>query len=295
MKLCQILALAFSAALACPTEAKFRRQAPNTLYPDHPESQTASLNTTIFVGKISRAEAQKLAKGRALLEPQGLPAGFLGKDEHPVLFQAGLFHDIRQLTLKIPNLSFGQVIVPFVDSSEDGKSPFFVAPVDYQDQPVPVIVGSATQGAGLVLANFDPPRAAWKDLAGDLRSMDIDVGINNDGLLGLPLPDQPVFSALWQRTEEYQISPQFFRGVLSLPFERPLFPTCGFTENVFDSPFADAHPVKGDITALPPTLSEQQQFRGLDGLSQTIEWSTAAGPGVPCASLRARAQSIKFK
>lgn len=81
------------------------RQAPNTIYAEDPLSQTASLNATFFVVPIPKSEALKMTKGRKLLPPRGLPQGFLKDDEHPYVLTVGLFHDIRQATLEIPNLS----------------------------------------------------------------------------------------------------------------------------------------------------------------------------------------------
>lgn len=101
------MALGFaSQAAALPQRRLYlaRRQAPNTLYASDPENQTASFNGTYFVVAIPKAEAQKMAGNRALLPPRGLPDGFIGADKHPYVLTVGLFHDIRQETLEIPNL-----------------------------------------------------------------------------------------------------------------------------------------------------------------------------------------------
>lgn len=80
------------------------RQAPNLLYPGDPVGQTASWNLTAFVLPISKSLAQSMSGGHKLLPPRGLPAGYIGADQHPLILYGGLEHDIRQLDVTIPNL-----------------------------------------------------------------------------------------------------------------------------------------------------------------------------------------------
>ncbi|KAE8218223.1 hypothetical protein CF326_g9221 [Tilletia indica] len=62
------------------------RQAPNTIYSDYPLQQTAAINVTAWLVPITKTQASKLAGGRTLLPPKGLPAGFsLKEDQHLML------------------------------------------------------------------------------------------------------------------------------------------------------------------------------------------------------------------
>ncbi|CAO1626478.1 unnamed protein product [Jaminaea pallidilutea] len=294
-RLAALLPLLASLTVAAVLPSAFApRQAPNTLYQGDPASQTASLNFTSFVFGIKRHDAEKLAGGHKILPAQGLPQGYIKDDEVPVVFLAGLFHDIRQLTLKIPNLNHGQLFLPFVDASDDGSTPFTRLATIYQSQPVPVLAGTLQQGVTLIVANFDPRDAAYKAIGGNQYSIGIDVGINNDGLLGLPLPDGPVFSAHWHKVGKPVVDPDFFKGVMQAPYQHTYYNTCSQSKYVFNETFASPFSLVGDVQTLPPTTPSNGDFKNVAGFSQTVEWNNPPGPGQPCASFRAQAQAVRY-
>lgn len=141
----------------------------------------------------------------------------------------------------------GQLFLPFVDASDDGSTPFTRLATIYQSQPVPVLAGTLQQGVTLIVANFDPRDAAYKAIGGNQYSIGIDVGINNDGLLGLPLPDGPVFSAHWHKVGKPVVDPDFFKGVMQAPYQHTYYNTCSQSKYVFNETFASPFSLVGDV------------------------------------------------
>lgn len=118
----------------------------------------------------------------------------------------------------------------------------------YISQLVPALAGTLQQLNNMVLANFDPPGAAYKSIGGGQMSLSVDVGVKLDGLLGLPTPDSPVVNAIFSRagsSNRKSIHPQFFKGVLSAPYEHTDIPTCTKQSFYFDETYAHPFRVKG--------------------------------------------------
>lgn len=97
-----ILSLALTTSLVSSNPV--RRQAPNPTYQNDPFNQTASYNLTTFVFKVDKQSVYKMIGDHKLLTPKGLPDGWVGPDEHPVVLMTGLLYDIRQAILNIKQL-----------------------------------------------------------------------------------------------------------------------------------------------------------------------------------------------
>ncbi|PWN31135.1 hypothetical protein BDZ90DRAFT_230128 [Jaminaea rosea] len=294
-----LLSLA-TAAIALSHTPFASRQAPNTIYPSDPVGQTASWNLTAFALPIKKSLAQSMANGHKLLPVRGLPAGYLKEDEHPLILYGGLQHDIRQVGVTIPNLVIQRTLLPFVDASNDGSTAFTRIPtVIYISQLVPALAGTLQQLNNMVLANFDPPDAAYKSIGGGQMSLSVDVGVKLDGLLGLPTPDSPVVNAIFSRagsSNRKSIHPKFFKGVLSAPYEHTDIPTCTKQTFYFDETYAHPFRVKGStVQVLFPSLPSAMTFKNVYGLSIAAQWDNPFGPGQSCASLRSDAQAVKYE
>lgn len=133
--------------------------------------------------------------------------------------------------------------MPFVDGSNDGSTPFTFNVLDYQSEIVPVVAGTLQQGTALYKGNFDPSDAAAKDLGNGEQSFGVAVGVENDGLLGAPTPDQPVLQIAWSSTSSSPVNRQFFKGVVTAPYIHTYSGTCSQTKYAFNESFADPYDV----------------------------------------------------
>lgn len=241
------LCLLANAASAMPA----RRQAPNPSYPSDPLSQTASYNLTAFLLPIQKSVAEDLSRGRRLLEPQGLPDGFLQPDEHPLVYVTGLLGDIRQGPLHIEEILSANAYLPFVDALEDGQTPYTFDVVNLQNKLIPVLAGSLQQSINLQKANFNPDDRAWRDLDGGLFSQDVDQGIPKEGNIGgLPVLNKPTVTAVWHPVDKgvAVVADAFFKGVLSAPYIHTYSGRCSKTTFDYGQAFAQPFYVKGDVT-----------------------------------------------
>ncbi|CAO1621719.1 unnamed protein product [Sympodiomycopsis kandeliae] len=290
-----LLAFALTTIVASPFNLLAQRQAPNPSFYHDPFSQTASYNLTVFVLKIDKGSAQKLARGRKLLPVQGLPAGYLGEDEHPIIFLTGLLYDIRQIILNIKQLFAANIMVPFVDGSEDGETPFVFNSLIVQDQIVPVIAGALQQSINLQVANFHPHDKAWKNLDNDLYSQNIDQGLDVN-LLGIPLPNTPLINAVWKPVDakDAKVSSQFLKGVIDAPYIHTYSGLCSKTTYDYGQIFAQPFFVEGDIEIFPPGIPQYKKFRNVAGYHVATGWDNEFGPGKKCEEYRDFAKSVMY-
>ncbi|KAE8226280.1 hypothetical protein CF319_g1096 [Tilletia indica] len=276
--------LAFSAlgfVTANPQELA-SRQAPNTIYSDYPLQQTAAINVTAWLVPIAKAQASKLAGGRTLLSPKGLPAGFsLKEDQHMMLILAGYYSDVRQLNiLSIPQLSVLHMYIPWVQAVATSQTPFLYHYQTYFDQIIPALAGNLLQSANAKPAFFDPPHAAYKAIASDL-SFNVDVGLLKNTIDG-PGLTSPAFISTFQRSKSAAFSVEFMQSVMQQPFIRTgTKNTCTKQEFRFNETFANTFRVRGNLQTGADLTQSHFSFADAQGISGTAEWILPA-EGSPC-------------
>lgn len=128
---------------------------------------------------ISKTDAMKLAGGRNLLTPTGFPAGYLKADQHVLFIEDGYYSDIRMLDLRVDTLKTTVVEIPFVDQLKDGKTAFRVSAYTYQNQIVPALVGSITQGVPIIPATFTPNNAPYSSIGSGQYQSSMFTGVDN--------------------------------------------------------------------------------------------------------------------
>ncbi|KAE8227895.1 hypothetical protein CF326_g7193 [Tilletia indica] len=268
--------LAFSAlgfVTAIPRQVA-SRQAPNTIYSDYPSQQTAALNLTSWLVPITKTQASKLAGGRTLLPPKGLPAGFsLKKDQHLMLIVAGYETDIRQLNiLSIPQMSFLHLYVPWVQAVATSQTPFTYI--------VPSLVGNLLQSSNSKPAFFDPPHAAYKTIASDL-SFNVDVGLLDNTIDG-PGLTSPAFISTFRPSKSAVFSVKFMQSVMQQPSIRTgTKKTCTEQGFRFNETFAHTFRIRGSLQTGADLTHSHMSFPDAQGISGTAEWNTPSD-GSPC-------------
>lgn len=123
---------------------------------------------------IPKALAQRLAGGRSLLTPTGLPAGFLKADEHLLVINDQYQTDIRQnflVDLRVDSLPTLTASIPFVDAAKDNKTAFSYNVGSWVPQLLPSLVATLS-GHKDTLAHFEPLAAVStsEDIALNLRA-----------------------------------------------------------------------------------------------------------------------------
>ncbi|KAE8270631.1 hypothetical protein A4X09_0g1722 [Tilletia walkeri] len=276
--------LAFSAlgfVTAIPRQLA-SRQGPNTIYSDYPNQQTAAVNVTSWLVPITKAQASKLAGGRTLLRPKGLPDGFsLEKDQHLMLILAGYYSDVRQLNvLSIPQMSFLHLYVPWVQAVATSKTPFTYHSKSYFDQIVPSLVGNLLQSSNSKPAFFDPAHAAYKSIASDL-SFNIDVGLL-DNVIDGPGLTSPAFISTFRPSKSAVFSVKFMQSVMEQPSIRTgTKKTCTEQRFRFNETFANTFRVRGSLQTGADLTRSHLPFPNAQGISGTAEWNTPSD-GSPC-------------
>ncbi|CAO1621727.1 unnamed protein product [Sympodiomycopsis kandeliae] len=309
-----VTAIVAALTLLTPAEAGMihhRRQVGNPSYANDPLSQTASLNFTSFVLPIKKTEAQKLVGNRNLLTPQGLPMGYLKEDEHPYVVTFGQLYDIRQAVLQIKELQLAQGLIPFVDATGDGKTPYNFGHISVQDQPVPVLAGNLQQQTALQQANFNPPDAPWRDIGDHRYALDINQGLQtlpnvpaiagSTSPLGAPLPNIPTASAVWGPLSkghsggEKSVSTKFFKGVAMAPYIQTYNGLCSKTKMDYDNLYSQEFKVKGQVSTYPPFTDLAEKFNDVYGYHAVTGWDNEFGPGKPCEQYKAFAAGVKYQ
>jgi hypothetical protein len=136
-------------------------------------------NVTYHLLPITKADATKLAGNRKLLTPTDLPAGYLKNDEHVLFVSDGYMSDIRMMDLRVDRLKTTVIQVPFVDQLNDGKTAFKLTAYTYQDQLIPALVGSLTQGFTIIPATFEPTNAPYQAAGSGQFESSMFTGIDN--------------------------------------------------------------------------------------------------------------------
>lgn len=98
----------------------------------------------------------------------------------------------------------------------------------------------------MVVANFDPPNAAYKSLGGNQLSFSVNVGVTTS-VAGAPTPDAPTVNAIFSPVSDSDpnsINNQFFYGALNTPYMHTVYPTCTQQKFIFNESFANPFRVK---------------------------------------------------
>ncbi|CAD6982654.1 unnamed protein product [Tilletia controversa] len=189
--------------VALPTSPDLNpRQGPNTLSSVYPNDQTGAINLTAWLVPVTKTQASKLAGGRTLLQPSGLPSGYsLGEDQHPLLFLMNYFTDISMYNFTaIKQMSELNLYVPWVQGVASSQKPF-------------------SYDANARLASFHPPRGAYKAIGSSSFSLTVDVGLiknNTDG----PELSSPLFISTFQRSSSPMMTVDFLSSTLRQPVIR---------------------------------------------------------------------------
>lgn len=128
---------------------------------------------------VKKEVAQKLAGGRELLTPTGLPDGYLKDDEHLLVVTSAYMSDIRMLDLRVDRLLSTSVQVPFVDQLKDGKTAFRLNAYIFMDTLIPPLVGSLTQGFVIIPSTFDPADAPYRSVGDGEYATAVFTGLDN--------------------------------------------------------------------------------------------------------------------
>lgn len=189
-------------------------------------------------------------------------------------------------------------LIPFVDATGDGQTPFTFNRVALQDQLVPVLAGSLQQLTNIQLANFNPAKDAFRviDDHDGQYAYDVNQGLPKEtNVLGLPVPNLPSLTAVWNVVDNPQISEAFYKGVAQAPYIHTYNGLCSRTKLDFDQSFAQEFFVEGDIQTYPPVTPSYVSSRNVQGAHVVAGWNNEFGPGKPCESYKDFAQSIKYE
>ncbi|KAE8209311.1 hypothetical protein CF327_g6690 [Tilletia walkeri] len=270
---------ALSAVTAQTASQQFAsRQGPNTIHSEYPFAQTAALNITAWLVPVPKAQASKLANGRKLLKPTGLPDGFpLGEDEHPVVFAAGFLSDLRLLEIiRIPYLNGVSLYVPWVQGDTDSQTPLIFPYVQYFGDLIPALIGDLTQSARSKVGKFDPPRNAYKANGASEFSMKVErLGQDQGG---------PIFSSSFQRSDSAVLSVEFMQSVLQQPVIREGGKNaCSKFTYRFNETFSNTFRVKGSLEVASDFAIDPVTAVNAEGISGTAEW-VLPFQSLPCDS-----------
>ncbi|KAE8221596.1 hypothetical protein CF319_g5074 [Tilletia indica] len=278
------LLLALSALASVTARAVSRdvgpRQGPNTVGASHPSDQTAAMNLTAWLVPVSKAQAQKLAQGRTLLRPTGLPSGYvLGEDQHPLLLLTGYYTDISQSNITaIPQLSEAHVYVPWIQAVASSQTPFVYHYQTFSDSLFASLLGNLFQSANAKLAFFDPPHAAYKPVGASDLSFNVEVGLL-PGILATP-----AFTSTFRRSTSAILTTDFVDSVLQQPVIRSgSKDTCSKTMYLFNETSSNPFAVVGTLTTSSAFTIHPLSFEGAQGLTAAVQWILPP-QGQPCTS-----------
>ncbi|KAJ3536808.1 hypothetical protein NM208_g6567 [Fusarium decemcellulare] len=160
---------------------------PNTLARYNPSNRTISANTTYCLLPISKSLVETITGYQPLdIDASVLPSFPAGM--HPLIVQVGYQNDIRMtalnlVPLQIASLMQGDLVIPWVDVTKDGKTPIGV-PVNFYiggtngktlQAIVPSIASAVSpfEGTTIFPATFAPDTSAAKALPNGLYSIQL--------------------------------------------------------------------------------------------------------------------------
>ncbi|CAD6924314.1 unnamed protein product [Tilletia controversa] len=253
-------------------------QGPNTISSVYPNDQTASMNLTAWLVPVTKTEASKLAGGRTLLRPSGLPSGYsLGEDQHPVLFLTGLYTDISTYNFTaIKQLTELHLYVPWVQGVASSQKPFSYHYRSFSNSFFASLLGNLFQNANVRTASFDPPHAAYKAVGSSNFSLSADVGL---------FKSTPLFISTFQRASSPVMTVDFVSSILQQPVIRSgSKDSCHKVSYQFNETFANPFAVHGNLQTGSDYTIEPMKFDNAQGLTATAQWRLSPS-AFPCASL----------
>ncbi|CAD6907561.1 unnamed protein product [Tilletia caries] len=255
----------------------------------YPNDQTGPINLTAWLVPVTKTQASKLAGGRTLLQPSGLPSGYsLGEDQHPLLFLMNYFTDISMYNFTaIKQMSELNLYVPWVQGVASSQKPFSYHSRTFSDSLIASLLGNLFQDANARLASFHPPRGAYKAIGSSSFSLTVDVGLiknNTDG----PELSSPLFISTFQRSSSPMMTVDFLSSTLRQPVIRSgrksSKGTCHKESYRFNETFANPFAVHGNLQTGSDYTIEPMRFENAQGLTATAEWMLSPS-AFPCASL----------
>jgi len=279
-----LLALILTAAAGNANPIRLdKRQGPNTVSWEYPNSQTGAFNFTTWLLPVPKVDAQKLAGGRTLLAPKDLPPGFhLKKDEHAIMITGGLYSDMRQFNmLSIPEELGLHLYVPWVKAVESSDVPFTYHVVSFFNQIIPPIIGNLLQGSNAYPAFFDPKHAAYKAIGKGILSFNVDVGLLENNLDG-PGLTSPAFQSTFSRSAAAKLPVKNILKLMETPYIWSGHKnTCGKQHFPMKDSFANPFRVKGLVNTGSAFTGKHYTFPEAQGVTGTAQWITGV-KGYPC-------------
>ncbi|KAK0529952.1 hypothetical protein OC835_004170 [Tilletia horrida] len=257
-----IFALFLNAFLVCagPTSLLLspRQAPPNTIYKQYPETETASLNFTLFVLPAPRALVQQIAGDFALLPFRGkLPRDVeatIGEDEHPLFVMAYYSVDVHYKTgPPLPQLSSVQTYASFLDCTRDGRTPCLRLYAGYFDELVPALSGNVVQASRLFPGRFEPPHSPYAPLAPGTGLYGLNV---SDALLS---PRHKPYSSAFTSSEADQesLDGQTVGRLFDAPLVRSYDSRCLKSTYFFNETTAPVRQLVGDVEVRSPLLPKK--------------------------------------
>ncbi|KAL4805370.1 hypothetical protein BDV18DRAFT_18466 [Aspergillus unguis] len=287
--------ISYLAAFAALSALASAQAGPNTLAKYNPSLRTMSVNSTFCILPISKDAAKAIGNHEPLAIPDDIlpnfptdkhpllvQAGYTNDilpnfptDKHPLLVQAGYTNDIRMtaldlVPLQIPALMAGALSLPYMDVTNDGKTPItapvnnYIGGIDGHDLQslVPSLAAGVSpfEGTTTFPASFAPDNAAVQTLPDGSYSIEVKPFLLPNQISG-PGVYAEAFDMLYTLTDESPYTERSFHALVNGP-QLLNSGRCQRNTLYFNETFAQPKMAVGNVTlyhqilATPPASIE---------------------------------------